>query len=137
MDPAVEIDYLRGIHNLTKVSPMARWCLFGGSGIAALIYRSLTKVWKHLYGIDIVVHTKLVVEKSHKKQAFYRSQHGADYFMTDTVSECASESAKNQNSLGAEKELLPPCLMWDMGVPCTSRTPQSSKAKQNLGCVQQ
>ncbi len=55
--------------------------------------------------------------------------------MVADAAEAGSDIAKNLEN-GGEKHMVPYCFAMDGGPPCTSRTPVSSKAKQNVNCVQ-
>ena len=56
--------------------------------------------------------------------------------LVSDTKELDGDMAKNVARTG-NAELLPPCFLMDVGYPCTSRTPLSSKCQNSVNCVQE
>ena len=72
---------------------------------------------------------------SQKKQIFLRHQFGKDSFiLANDVADLLEDQIYDTNA--KSMVLMPYFNHLAAGIPCTSRTPLSSKASQNLNCVQ-
>jgi site-specific DNA-cytosine methylase len=105
-----------------------------GSDVARKAIEKLAHVWKTRYGIDIGFDFVLSCERNALKREFHSSQF-PESFMVKDMKELARDTAFDVTS--KEERLLPFFFGLDTGFPCVSRTPQSSKAKDNVNCVQE
>ena len=99
---------------------------------------ALSDVLFHRYGLVLECDNSLYCENHEGKQEFIRQQH-QPRVLVDNVALLAHDVVKNiaSSSSSAEQELLPFVVGMDAGIPCTSRTPLSSKSSSNLNCVQE
>lgn len=136
----VEIMYVYALQRLFTMAPdgsLAKWSLFAGTGLSSKVCHALASVWLNKYGVAVECDDILYCELSKTKRQFLRVQHKPRWLVADAM-ELSSDRAKNiATGDDAERaDLLPWCYMLDAGIPCTSRTPLSSKSAGNLNCVQ-
>lgn len=91
-----------------------------------------------MYSLHIDFHTTLMCELSEEKRSFLIRQHRPDFMVRD-MHELALDDAYNVVSAldKSDREVVPHVVGLDVGIPCVSRTPQSSARAANVNCVQQ
>lgn len=134
MGSATEVDYCLSLRRLCSVSPdISKWSLFGGTCISSKFIEALVDVWANRYGLHFNYRSSVVAECMPEKQDFIRHQ-VKPYILVSDVAQLNADVATNL--MTGSQSLLPYCMLMDGGVPCTSRTPLSSKSSQNANCVQ-
>lgn len=48
MSPETEVAFVFAIRRLAGISPIPRWALFTGSGVASAFFRTLSEVWRQV-----------------------------------------------------------------------------------------
>ena len=48
MSPDTECEFVFAIGRLAGISPIPRWALFAGSGVASAFFRALSEVWRQV-----------------------------------------------------------------------------------------
>jgi hypothetical protein len=48
MSPETECEFVFAIRRLAGISPIPRWALFAGSGVASAFFRTLSEVWRQV-----------------------------------------------------------------------------------------
>ena len=129
-----EIAFISAITRLQTMSPISRWSLCAGSGIADRFFAVLSKVWISLYNIDVQFVTTVMSERDPVKRRFLDHQHDPTFLVGDNAELGKHEAANLAH--GGSVELLPACVGLDAGFPCVSRSPQNCNSKRNINCVQ-
>ena len=131
-----ELEFVSAIRNLSTVTPIQRWSLFGGSGVGGKFFARLSAVLADMYDIHVAFPPCVIAEHENDKRMFLHDQSGCG-FIVDKVSELASESAMNTLDPTGESTLLPFCRAIDGGFPCKARSSLNNNRKANLHCVRQ
>ena len=136
MTPEAELMYLEGIRQVEQLSPLPRWALFAGCGIASKFWSAYSVVLRGLYGIHIEFPIVLYSEKDTAKRRFLNAHLPASAFVsTDVMHLPHADAAFNERI--DRSELLPHGQILDAGVPCHSRTSLSCNSSKNKNCVQE
>ena len=138
LDPEGEVllvDALRWFARTFKDTAMRRATTCSGTNIAVKVWRKLMSCWSARYDIWWLVEWVFHCEKNFDKQEFLKCKYLHSILLAN-IEELMSESCTNLAN-NDEEVLAPHLHSLDTGVPCQSRTPQSSKAKSNMSCVQE
>ena len=123
MSGEMEMEFLHAIRDLESISPIPRWSLCAGSGVARLFFDVLSDVWASRYNVNVQFRAALYCEINPKKQSFINWQHEPTWLVSD-MKELAADSALNINSMeeAQSREILPYVVSLDCGVIYISRT---------------
>jgi hypothetical protein len=136
-----EVEFIAAIKRFASLFGHAHGCpqvsLCAGSAIDARAHAAISRVWESLYGIHFKWVNVLSAELDERKRIFLKTEHALSFLVSD-IKELEDDIAVNQMEM-MERGSQPIPFFRDMGcgIPCTSRTPLSMKAKQNLNCVQE
>ena len=138
MDAATELEYLAGLRRYATIKngqANATCSAYAGTDFKAHIDDALSKIWKIRYNIVIEFKHTIKAEIRAPKQTFLRHQFDAGSFiLVNDVAELLGDEVYDTNAKAMA--LMPYFNHLAAGIPCTSRTPLSSKAKENVNCVQ-
>ena len=124
---------MRRTEALLPAQGFSKWSLFAGTGISTRVTQALASVLLNKYNMVFSFHDSLYCEIAPAKQKFILQQHDPKVLVQD-VNLLDADSAPNV--INKQSQLLPFCFALDAGIPCTSRTPLSSKSSANMNCVQ-
>jgi hypothetical protein len=137
--PELNIEYVTALRRLQCFcgsGSLPNWSLCAGSGVTTHFHRALVRSYKRHFDIDIGIPTVLYCENKPSKQAHLIKEF-APAMLVSNLSELDADAAINQVATSAAPQLLPHSFSLDGGIPCTSRTPLSSRSKANVNCVQE
>ena len=138
LPPAIEIEYVAGLRRFASIYSGRIYNKASACAGTEIRVKLDMVFWEFLcerYGIEVDVQHAWASEIKDDKQMFLRSQFPELKQLFGDMADVASDSATNL--LTAELELIPETSSLSVGVPCTSRTPQSSSMQKNLNCVQE
>ena len=137
MEPGMELEFVAGVRryaSLPAAADLNSFSAYAGTDFKQHVDDALSYVWHIRYGVKITFKTAVRSEIKPSKQKFLQQQFGKDFLLCSDTKDMLGDSIVDLNSGAATN----PSWVHSMhgGFPCTSRTPLSSKARDNVDCVQ-
>ena len=137
MPAEVELEFVLGLRSYERLldgKPEMRASVCTGTDVAKKCLQKMRDVFETRYNVQLQFQTQLLCEKKPLKRLFLHSQFDVE-FMSTEAGDLANSRAFNDRT--NDDDIVPYFDVLDAGVVCTSRTPQSSKCKENANCVQE
>ena len=133
----MELEFTSGLKSYSEKQPgpIARASACTGCDVKAKVCSVVESFVSSTFGVNIKSQNVMRAEKNQHKQKFLQQMFGPDIsFLVGDMALLQRDSA--WNIVSHTETSIPFFTSLDIGFPCTSRTPLSSKCRENLNCCQ-